>query len=205
MMELEGICWNIPIRIGGMEFAHNFFVTRTNLGNKDMILGQPWLFSYLTKIDYVHDMGVTIQIYENGDRKGRSVLIHLPLVKAPQNMMPVSLHRSCESNSIEWVTHPEFVLTRLGDDPRSEAVPKFMRSAVEVLQIPDVELEKSRPLGLKEDLVIEASQSMPFFAEVVKKAWFASIKSDTETLSECVEDLKRSIGIAPIYASSYTS
>src|SRR5258708_4725276 len=38
MMGLEGICWNIPVRIGGIEFSHNFFVTRTDLGNKDMVL-----------------------------------------------------------------------------------------------------------------------------------------------------------------------
>ena len=66
-MKWEGICWNVPIRVGGMEFTHNFFITCTHLGNKDMILGQPWLFLYLTKIDYVHDMGVMLQIYENGD------------------------------------------------------------------------------------------------------------------------------------------
>ena len=26
-MGLEGICWNIPAQIGGIEFCHNFFVT----------------------------------------------------------------------------------------------------------------------------------------------------------------------------------
>ncbi len=47
-MGLEGICWNVPVQIGGIEFSHNFFVTRSNLGNKDMVLGQPWLFSHST-------------------------------------------------------------------------------------------------------------------------------------------------------------
>src|SRR5258708_16054782 len=47
MMGLEGICWNVPVKIGGIEFLHNFFVTRTSLGNKDMVLGQPWLFLQL--------------------------------------------------------------------------------------------------------------------------------------------------------------
>src|SRR5260370_10255564 len=125
-MELEGICWNVPIRIGGMEFAHNFFITRTNLGNKDMILGQPWLFLYSTKIDYIHDMGITLQIYENGDQKGQSVLIHLPLVKAPRNMMPISLHCSFKSNSTEYIRPAEVILTIQGDNPSSEKPPKFM-------------------------------------------------------------------------------
>ncbi len=48
MMGLEGICWNVPVKIGGIEFLHNFFVTQSNLGNKDMVLGQPWLFSHST-------------------------------------------------------------------------------------------------------------------------------------------------------------
>ena len=90
-MGLEGICWNVPIKIGGIEFSHNFFVTRSSLGNKDMVLGQPWLFSHSTRIDYVHEMGVTLQLWENGDRKGRSILINLPLIKAPRNVMLIRL------------------------------------------------------------------------------------------------------------------
>ena len=91
MMGLEGICWNVPVRIGGIEFSHNSFVTRMDLGNKDMVLGQPWLFSHLMRIDYVHDMGVTLQLWEDGDRKGCLILINLLLVKAPRNVMLVSL------------------------------------------------------------------------------------------------------------------
>ena len=82
MMGLEGICWNVPVMISGIEFSHNFFMTRSNLGNKDMVLGQPWLFSHSTRIDYIHEIGVMLQLWENGDRKGRSILINLPLVKA---------------------------------------------------------------------------------------------------------------------------
>src|SRR5258708_27369179 len=100
-MSLEGICWSVPVKIGGIEFPHNFFITRSDLGNKDMILGQPWLFSHLTRIDYIHDMGVTLQLWENGDRKGRSVLINLPLIKAPRNVMPIGLRRHYPSYSIE--------------------------------------------------------------------------------------------------------
>src|SRR5258708_6054415 len=36
-MGLEGICWNVPVKIGGIEFSHNFFVMRSDLGNKDMV------------------------------------------------------------------------------------------------------------------------------------------------------------------------
>src|SRR5260221_8616801 len=129
-MGLEGICWNVPVMIGGIEFAHNFFISRSDLGNKDMVLGQPWLFSHSTRIDYIHDMGVTLQLWENGDRKGRSVLINLPLVKAPRNVMPLSLQRKNESYGIERM-------------PPS----KFSSRAIEVFQSPEVEFRKPRPIG----------------------------------------------------------
>jgi len=125
-MGLEGICWNVPVQIGGIEFLHNFFVTRSNLGNKDMVLGQPWLFSHSTRIDYVHEMGITLQLWENGDRKGRSILINLPLVKAPRNVMPVCLRRGYESYSAECPVQSELVLARPGDDRESNHIPKFM-------------------------------------------------------------------------------
>ncbi len=58
-MSLEGICWSIPVKIGGIEFPHNF-IMHSDLGNKDMILGQLWLFSHSTRIDYIHELGVTL-------------------------------------------------------------------------------------------------------------------------------------------------
>ena len=101
-MGLEGICWNVPVKIGGIKFSHNFFMTRTSLGNKDMVLGQLWLFSHSMRIDYVHEMGITLQLWENRDRKGRSILINLPLIKAPRNVMPIWLRCNCESNSAQY-------------------------------------------------------------------------------------------------------
>src|SRR5260221_9833849 len=105
-MSLEGICWSVPVKIGGIEFSHNFFITcHSDLGNKDMVLGQLWLFSHSTRIDYIHDMGVTLQLWENGDQKGCSVLINLPLVKALRNVMPISLCCDYKSYSMEQMDH----------------------------------------------------------------------------------------------------
>src|SRR5258708_4169228 len=70
-MSLEGICWSVPIKIRGIEFPHNFFITRSDLGNKDMILGQQWLFSHSTRIDYVHNIAVTLQLSETEYSKVR--------------------------------------------------------------------------------------------------------------------------------------
>lgn len=157
-MGLEGICWNVPVRIGGIDFPHNFFVTRLDLGNKDMVLGQPWLFSHSTRIDYVHEMGVTLQLWENGDRKGRSVLINLP--------------------------RGGTAIASPGDDPDSGEVPKFMNRAVSAIQLPELDSEKPRPVGLNEDLILRSSLASPFLAEAVKRAWFASIYESEYTTRE---------------------
>ena len=82
-----------------------------------MILGQPWLFSHSTKIDYVHNMGMTLQFWENGDQKGCSVLIHLPLVKAPWNVMPVNLHHNHEVCCVS--ARIDKKIAKPGDDPKS--------------------------------------------------------------------------------------
>ncbi len=134
-MGLEGICWNVPVKIGGIEFLHNFFMTRTSLGNKDMVLGQPWLFSHSTRIDYVHKMGVMLQLWENGDRKGRLILINLPLIKAPRNVMPIRLRCNCESNSAQYDGLQSMKLMSPRTNPSSLNVPKFMNRVIEALQI----------------------------------------------------------------------
>ncbi len=92
-----------------------------------MVLGQPWLFSHLTRIDYIHEMGVTLQLWENGDRKGQSILINLPLIKALWNVMPIRLCRGCESYSALFNSSLEAGLVCLGMNPCSSVVPRFMK------------------------------------------------------------------------------
>ncbi len=168
MMGLEGICWNILVQIGGIDFSHNFFVTRSNLRNKDMVLGQPWLFSHLTRIDYIHEMGVTLQLWENGDRKGQSILINLPLIKALWNVMPIRLCRGCESYSALFNSSLEAGLVCLGMNPCSSVVPRFMKQAEEALKIRELESEKPGPIGLNEDLILESALSMPDVTKIMK-------------------------------------
>jgi len=189
-MGLEGICWNVPIKIGGIDFSHNFFVMRSDLGNKDMVLGQPWLFSHSTRIDYVHEMGVSLQLWEHGNQKGRLILINLPLVKVLQNVMPVRLHHDYESHSAECISSSEVELASPGMDLSSQQVPKFMRRAIETLQRRENDSEKPRPDGLSEDLVLDSSLSIPFIAEIMKSVWFVSVKEDAETFSERIGRLK---------------
>jgi hypothetical protein len=50
-VHLIGLCWNMPIDIGGLLFNHNFFVSRDSIENKDMIIRQPWLYNHALSID----------------------------------------------------------------------------------------------------------------------------------------------------------
>ncbi len=203
MMGLEGICWNVPVRIRGIEFSHNFFITRMDLGNKDMVLGQPWLFSHSTRINYVHDMGIMLQLWEDGDRKGHSILINLPLMKAPRNVMPVNLCRSREtcSGEVRMLT----TLVNPGDDCNAEKVPEFMGCVVESLEMVELDSRKPRPPGLNEDLLLELVLSSPFFVEAIKKAWFVYAKRNGGMLAEHMQKLKENVGISLIYESNYTT
>ena len=78
-----------------------------------------------------------------------------------------------------------------------------MRCAKKALQVLEHDPEKLGPVGLNEDLILESSISSPFIAEVLKKTWFASVKSGSETLKERIVKLKRNVSISPIYKSAY--
>ena len=153
-------------------------MSRTGLGNKDMVLGQPWLFSQATRIDYVHDMGVTIQLWEHGDRSGQSVLINLPLIKAPRNVMPVSYRRVCESESAE-ARH----LSTPNESLDYHGIPKFPSRTERIVEILDSESEKLRPEGLSEDVLEFATSCSLEHLNVIKNAWHVSGNAGRGTAS----------------------
>ena len=169
-----------------------------------MVLGQPWLFSHSTRIDYIHEMGVTLQLWENGDRKGRLILINLPLIKVLQNVMPIRLRCGCESYSASYNSSLEAGLVCLGTNPCSLVVPRFMKRAEEALKIRELESEKPGPIGLNKDLILESALSMPDVVKIMKRSWFASVMEGSETFAKRIEKLKRGVGISPIYDSVFT-
>src|SRR5260221_7047194 len=90
-------------------------------------------------------------------------------MKAPRNVMPVNLHRSHETCSVE-----ARMLTSLvnpGDDCNTEKVPEFMGCVVESLEMLELNSRKPRPLGLNEDLLLEPVLSSPFFVAPIKTPW----------------------------------
>ena len=121
----------------------------------------------------------------------------------PHNVMPLNLWRNNEACCAS--TWMERAFAKPGDDPKSRMVPRFMNRAVEALQVLEADPKKPGPVGLNEDLILESSLTSLFIAEVLKKTWFASVKSSNETLPEQIQKLKKNIGISPIYESAYTT
>jgi len=44
-VNLIGLCHNVQVEIGGFLFPHNFFISKDTLGEKDIIIRQPWLLN----------------------------------------------------------------------------------------------------------------------------------------------------------------
>ncbi len=65
-------------------------------------MGQPWLFGHSTRIDYVHDVGMIIQIWNEGDRDNRaSVKVKLPIITALRNVSHAYAYDPAELASVE--------------------------------------------------------------------------------------------------------
>jgi Retroviral aspartyl protease len=139
-VNLIGLCHNVPIQVGGVLFPHNFFITLDNIGQKDIILGQPWLFLYSTRIEYAHTEGMNLQVWQDGDRQGCSIHITLPIMLVPRNVFPIQLAKRHTTivNSVEaippdhipefpsivslTIATPEFDLKRLGPSVKASEI-----------------------------------------------------------------------------------
>ncbi|KAF9513632.1 hypothetical protein BS47DRAFT_1362344 [Hydnum rufescens UP504] len=78
---LYSCCRTVPIEIGGLRFDHIFFVKNGSIGvDYDLLMGQPWLKAIAAEIRY-HDTSKSnnmhLQIYEQGDVTGESLIINL--------------------------------------------------------------------------------------------------------------------------------
>ena len=117
--------------------------------------------------------------------------------------MPIQLCQDYGSYSATCVDLSGMEIVSPGTNPSSLMIPKFMSQAIEMQQIWENELEKPRPDGLSEDLILELSLSILFIAEVMKHVWFTSVKEGEEMFSTQIKKLKRDIGISPIYESVF--
>jgi hypothetical protein len=74
---LLGCCRDVPITIGGHHFDHHFFVSSRNNSKTDVIIGQPWLHFYESKIDYIRGGGMDIHLYPDSRDANTCVIIRV--------------------------------------------------------------------------------------------------------------------------------
>jgi hypothetical protein len=99
-VELVGLCRNVPLHVGGLSFRHHFFIARDSIGDKDLIIGQPWLYNQASSINYLLGKGVSLQIWEDGDRSRDSVKITIPILSSPRNVFHAKTHKRLRNTNV---------------------------------------------------------------------------------------------------------
>ncbi|GBE89883.1 hypothetical protein SCP_1702090 [Sparassis crispa] len=72
---LLGCCRDAHIEIRSKRFDHHFFISHSETGNHDGILGQPWLQWFAAHIDYERAGSMTLQAFPSGCKSDESVNI----------------------------------------------------------------------------------------------------------------------------------
>ncbi|KAK0216009.1 hypothetical protein IW262DRAFT_1464478 [Armillaria fumosa] len=88
-IDFEGMKWSlkgvheVPMKIGGHDFAHHLFISHQELGKHDMILGQPFLQWFAARMDYDRSGKVKLVLWKDGNRQNRPTLA--VTITDPQN------------------------------------------------------------------------------------------------------------------------
>ncbi|KAJ7125853.1 hypothetical protein C8R46DRAFT_927523 [Mycena filopes] len=73
--QLRGCSTNVPMRIGGHDFSHHLFISHQDLGNHDMILGQPFMQWFAVRLDYERTGEVSMFLWKGGNRKVHPTIV----------------------------------------------------------------------------------------------------------------------------------
>lgn len=108
--QLQGCATDVPMRIGRHDFSHHLFVSNQELGLHDIILGQPFLQWFASRIDYDRNGAVNLYLWKDGDRKMRpTVVISITDPSDPRNTTTITTrgHGHNEAAWVEEVTDEE--------------------------------------------------------------------------------------------------
>ncbi|KAJ7715510.1 hypothetical protein DFH07DRAFT_762754 [Mycena maculata] len=73
--QLRGCATDVPIRIGNHNFPHHLFISHQELGQHDLILGQPFLQWFAARIDYERSGSVSLYLWKEGNRKVNPTIV----------------------------------------------------------------------------------------------------------------------------------
>ncbi|KAJ7104909.1 hypothetical protein C8R44DRAFT_639892 [Mycena epipterygia] len=100
--QLQGCATDVPMRIGRHDFPHHLFVSHQELGQHDIILGQPFLQWFASRIDYDRTGAVHLYLWKEGNRKlSPTVVISITDPADPRNTTTISTH--AHSHPAAWV------------------------------------------------------------------------------------------------------
>ena len=162
-----------------------------------------------------------MQIWENGDREGRSVRISIPIIQSPRNVYRASARkiqprsysacslsvdishnaedptnpfalRTFESSGSTWELANPSINARQG---RAPLIPRIGKSLEAAFEIPPANYSKYGPLGYEIDLINKYANLSPPIYEALRQTWFASASNNGES----IEDRIKAIGLAKGY------
>jgi hypothetical protein len=103
--QLRGCATDVPMKIGGHNFSHRIFVSHQELGQHDLILGQPFLQWFAGRLDYERSGGVSLYLWKGGDRKiPPTIVVTITDPQDPRNTTSISRGHSA---TIEEVSDEE--------------------------------------------------------------------------------------------------
>ena len=223
-VNLIGLCCNVPVEIGGFAFPHNFFISKDTLGEKDIIIGQPWLLNHAARFDYLPDTGTTVQFWECGDREGNSVLINIPLIKSSHNVFrafvkeprfrvtnisyascavaetnPFTIHTH---NRLTWMPASPSYNAKIGEAP---VIPRLGNFMINSFNVPDPEIEKFGPWASKLGFVNKYVTLNDPIYDALCQIWHANYSMPSApSITDGVKEIGMAKGYEDYEADSFT-
>ncbi|KAJ7182565.1 hypothetical protein C8R43DRAFT_869195 [Mycena crocata] len=103
--QLRGCATDVSMKIGGHSFPHHLFISHQELGQHDIILGQPFLQWFAGRLDYERSGGVSMYLWKGGDRKTPPTIV--VTITDPQDARNATSISRGHSAWVEEVTDEE--------------------------------------------------------------------------------------------------
>ncbi|KAJ7238045.1 hypothetical protein B0H12DRAFT_1238016 [Mycena haematopus] len=93
--QLRGCATDVAMKLGGHSFPHHLFISHQELGQHDIILGQPFLQWFAARLDYERKGGVNMYLWKHGDRKAApTIVVTITNPQDPRNATTISRSRA---------------------------------------------------------------------------------------------------------------
>jgi hypothetical protein len=106
--QLRGCATDVPMKIGRHEFPHHLFISHQELEPHNIILGQPFLQWFATRLDYERSGTVSLYLWKEGNRKVHpTIVVTITDPLDPRNTSTMTRGHSHPMAYVEDVTDEE--------------------------------------------------------------------------------------------------